>query len=709
MDISQYAEVISVLPDPTLLFDSQSKILAVNAPASKLLHSTSAQLVDAELTNLVSEQDRKKLAFRMRSWGASKKSTPAKLSFIIENETVAFSCHGNLLKPLSSSNPSIMMLRLLREEQKNIGFQTLTKKIKELEKEIAERRHFESALIESETQVRLLLNSTGDAIFGLNKEQHCTFANNACLNLLGYKTQDEINANHILNAIRPKNENSDKVFQKLIEAHHKGRSYKSSDGTFNTLSNHEFPVEFTIHPILQNGTNIGSVVTFQDITERKEIESELLRSQNSLQQAQSIAHIGSWEWDLKLGEIYWTDEVYKILDLEPQTFHPDYNAFIAFVPKEQRAEVDSEIQAFKAQRKNELNIEHKVVNSDGSIKTVNQRAKLFLDEKGTPAKIIGSIQDITEKKMAEEEIRSLNTDLEKRVEQRTSELNDSNIALTQSIQQLKDTQHQLVESEKMAALGGLVAGIAHEINTPVGVSVTAASHLSHKLKSYKEKYFNDELTCDDFEKLIESSGKACKLVLDNLERAASLINSFKKIAVDQTSDEPRQVQLHQYLHEVISSLTPKLKRLDPKVLVTCDETLWIFTHPGALSQILTNLIMNSLIHGFDEPLNRKEQIELNIEHDTENIVLTYQDNGKGLSQDKCERIFDPFFTTKRDKGGSGLGMHIVYNLVSQSLGGQIKVKSQEGQGVEFTITFPYHTERAPDQKLTNQKLNNQVA
>lgn len=302
----------------------------------------------------------------------------------------------------------------------------------------------------------------------------------------------------------------------------------------------------------------------------------------------------------------------------------------------------------------------------------------------TLAELYGRALSSAEKVDYEKQLEEINANLEKIVEERTS-------LLEQKIADLKTTQAQLVESEKMAALGGLVAGIAHEINTPVGVSVTAASHLSDKVQSYKLKYQNDELTCDDFEKLINSATQACQLILGNLYRAGNLIQSFKNIAVDQASDEPRNVRLQEYMQEIIASLSPNLKKLNPDITLECRDTLVAFTHPGALSQIFTNLIMNSLIHGFEKPFDRKATIEIHIVENDELINIQYRDNGHGIQEDKLAKIFNPFFTTKRENGGSGLGMHIVYNLVSQTLGGKIHVTSVVEKGTEFLISFPYQS------------------
>lgn len=286
---------------------------------------------------------------------------------------------------------------------------------------------------------------------------------------------------------------------------------------------------------------------------------------------------------------------------------------------------------------------------------------------------------------AEEDIRHLNLVLENRVAQRTHEL-------TNSLAQLHKAQDKLVESEKMAALGGLVAGIAHEINTPLGVSMTANSFLLQKLKAYSGHLDLNSLTREDFESLMASLDESAHFIQTNLERASSLIRSFKQIAVDRSNDEMRRINLNNYLSELVMSLGPEIKTIRPKVTINCDKYLDITCHPGAIAQIITNLVMNSLIHGFADMTDRKPAIEINVTCENQLTTLVYRDNGAGVTEDQIKKIFEPFYTTRRNQGGSGLGMHIVYNLVSQTLGGTIDCRSKPGEGIEFHITIPLITD-----------------
>jgi signal transduction histidine kinase len=269
------------------------------------------------------------------------------------------------------------------------------------------------------------------------------------------------------------------------------------------------------------------------------------------------------------------------------------------------------------------------------------------------------------------------------------ELRKRNNELAESMETLQLAKDQLVESERMASLGGLVAGIAHDVNTPLGVGVTAAIFMQERIKNLNVAFEDKKLTSRTMSLFLTEAQQTTTLLLSNLNRASELVSSFKQVAVDQTSEAERDVDLKLYIQEVVQSLAPNFKKTKHKIEVSCPDDLVIRCAPGVVAQIFTNMIMNSLIHGFE---NKKQGlIKVDIKNDGETITVHYKDNGKGLSQELLERHFDAFFTTKRGKGGSGLGTHIMYNLVTQTLGGQIKASSQEDQGIDYNITFPYRT------------------
>lgn len=250
---------------------------------------------------------------------------------------------------------------------------------------------------------------------------------------------------------------------------------------------------------------------------------------------------------------------------------------------------------------------------------------------------------------------------------------------------LRDAQRDLIEREKMASLGALVAGVSHEINTPVGIAVTAASTLDEFTRKILQKMTDGELTRTEFTQYGQHVADSSDLILRSLERARTLITSFKQVAVDQSSQQRRQFHLTDFLDEVQHSLRPIYSRLEHRLEIDCPSEIVAETYPGALFQVLSNLIVNAVTHGFDSPHG---VMIIKVRERGDFLVLTFSDDGQGMPAEVVEKAFDPFFTTKRGSGGSGLGLHIVYNFVTQILQGDIKLKSQLGQGTLFTIRFP---------------------
>ena len=272
------------------------------------------------------------------------------------------------------------------------------------------------------------------------------------------------------------------------------------------------------------------------------------------------------------------------------------------------------------------------------------------------------------------------------------ELRKKNSELANSMGNLQLAKDQLVESERMASLGGLVAGITHDVNTPLGVGVTAASFLQERLNNLKTSFEEKSLTTKNMENFINEAEQTANLLLTNLNRASELIASFKQVAVDQTSETEREINLNDYIRDIIKSLKPSFKHNNHEIVVSCPEDLYIRCAPGAIAQIVTNMIVNSLVHGFEDTNDGK--ITLDVSTDNNTIEMRYRDNGKGLSNDDLDKLFDAFFTTKRGEGGSGLGTHIMYNLVTQSLSGHIEAQSKPGDGLQYTIRFPMKGKQA---------------
>jgi len=276
--------------------------------------------------------------------------------------------------------------------------------------------------------------------------------------------------------------------------------------------------------------------------------------------------------------------------------------------------------------------------------------------------------------------------LEEQVTQRTADLEKTNNELQETMTMLKETQDDLIRQEKMAALGDMVAGVAHEINTPVGVALTASTFLSKSVSEMDDHLKKGILTKTELEKNIETLTESSKIITANMYRASELVQGFKQVAVDQSTEEKRIFNVKKYLQEVLLSLHPKTKKTRIAITVECDDNIEIDSYPGSFSQIFTNLISNTIIHAY-EP-GEEGSIRIIIKTENGFLLLWYLDAGKGIDQDNIHKIFEPFFTTNRTNGGTGLGLHIVYNIVTQKLCGSISVKSRPGQGTEFDIKIP---------------------
>lgn len=324
-------------------------------------------------------------------------------------------------------------------------------------------------------------------------------------------------------------------------------------------------------------------------------------------------------------------------------------------------------------------IEYRIINKYGQVRWVFERGGLMADEFGQRY-MDGVILDITMRKQAENEIKGLYEEMELRVEQRTAEL--------------KNAMTQLVEQEKMASLGGIVSGVAHEINTPLGISVTIASYLKKLSDELAQMVTTGTLSKTKLTEFIHQNAESYDILQTNLARAADLVNSFKKISVNQTSEDRVSFHMKEYLEMILLSLKHEYKNKGYHIEIHCPEHLEVYSYPGVFSQIITNFMMNTFIHGFKDRVEGNVQIAVSYLKETDMLFIEYADTGKGIGKEDLDHIFDPFFTTNRANGGSGLGLYIVYNLVTQKLGGVIQCSSVVGKGTTFKINIPMANLRA---------------
>jgi PAS domain S-box-containing protein len=546
-----------------------------------------------------------------------------------------------------------------------------------------------AALKESEQRLSGIMTHAADGIITIDQDGIIETANPAAGWMFGYEVEDLIGANVVILMGGPDRQNHDRYMDDFLVT---GRGTILGVGPREVMARRkdgtEFPLELAVGEMDFDGGRIF-VGTLRDITKQKHAQQQLTRLGRILDRSFNEIYVFDAE-TLKYIQVsegarentgYTIEEFHNLtpVDIKPALSEEVFRDLLAPLLSGER---DHAVFETIHRRK------------DRSTYPVDIRLQLSSGE--TPRVFVAIIQDITDRKHAEYTLRCANEDLEDRVTERTAELNETNQSLQQALETLKQTQTQLIQSEKMASLGELVAGVAHEINTPIGIGVTAASHLSEIADNLQRAYDAEEMTRDAFEYFITGQKQAVGIVLNNLRRASDLIKSFKQVAVDQSSQDRRTIRLGEYIDEVLLSLHPQLKKTRHKVTLECNAAVEIDTYPGAISQIVTNLVMNSLTHAYID--GEEGHIRINIVNGSDRVVLTYSDDGRGIVPENLSRIFDPFFTTKRGTGGSGLGLNIVYNLVTQTLGGSIHCASEPGYGARFEIELPLGSYSRPGSK-----------
>ena len=345
------------------------------------------------------------------------------------------------------------------------------------------------------------------------------------------------------------------------------------------------------------------------------------------------------------------------------------------------------VEALK-QRNQVHGYELRLLRRDGRPIVVSCSARI-VRENGAMVRIEGTLSDITARREAEDGIRALNAELEDRVGQRTADLEEV-------LRSLHIAQEELVRSEKLAGLGALVAGIAHEVNTPIGASVTVATTLQQKAARFTAAVEQGGLRRSVLTTFLADLGDATEMILRSLQQASTLIANFKQVAVDQTSERRRSFDCATVTTEIMSTLHPMVKHRTIQIEQDIPPGIMLDSFPGAFGQVITNLVTNALIHGLEDRETGLLRITGALRSEGSDktgpeksvVVLTVSDDGHGISPAIQSKIFDPFFTTKLGTGGSGLGLHLVYSIVTRILGGRIAVTSQPGEGTCFTLTLP---------------------
>lgn len=306
------------------------------------------------------------------------------------------------------------------------------------------------------------------------------------------------------------------------------------------------------------------------------------------------------------------------------------------------------------------------------------------DYNNLTTRLLAQVQDLT---AAKNELSELNRHLELRVIERTGDLAQANSHLTSTLEALKSTQKELIRTAQLAGLGSLVAGIAHELNTPIGTALTAATALAHEARSIKSLHAAGQLGRRAFDQHLQNSDDVTELLERNLTRAAKSISQFKEIVAGDVDEARHRFNLGDVVAGALSYLMPQILGKPYRLIQEVDPTIEMNSYSGAIYQVLTNFVSNALLHGFDGRDTGTMTLRA-AALDDRSVQITFSDDGKGIAPDQLANIFEPFFTTRFGQGGSGLGLYIVYSQVRDRLGGQVEVSSVPGRGSCFTVTLP---------------------
>jgi len=409
-----------------------------------------------------------------------------------------------------------------------------------------------------------------------------------------------------------------------------------------------------------------------DTTDRAEAAAQLEAAKERLEEAHRTGHLGYWEYGIHSGALALNREALEIYGQNPETFDPTFDSLLEILHPEDRMRFGNMLEAVVGNSRR-VYFEYRVLDPLGEVRYVSSSCAPRFDAEGRLTHVFGVMLDITERAQAAAALKAAKDEAER------------------ALAELRAAQDSLVQSEKMASLGQLVAGVAHEINGPVGVALTTASHLSSRTDDLNRGFKAGTITKSALAAYLEVACEACHLLVTNTERIAALVQTFKQVAADQTGDERRVFYLRDYIEDVLLSLHTQIGPSGHRVAMACPEALQMESYPGAFARVLTHLVRNALQHAFRPQQNG--HIAITVQHLPDDwIELRHTDDGRGIAEADQPKVFDPFFTTARHEGGVGLGLHIAFNLTTRTLGGQLSVESRPGFGTTFVLRLP---RRAP--------------
>lgn len=407
-----------------------------------------------------------------------------------------------------------------------------------------------------------------------------------------------------------------------------------------------------------------------NITDRKRAEEEIRKNQKMLSEAENLAHIGSFEWNILEDKVTWSDELYRIFGLDQEKFDASFEGFLDRIHPESRQKVKKTIEEVCREGKS-FSAEERIVRPDGTIRVLFSKGGTIKDGGGRIVKLVGTCQDITERKRAEEALQKAYGELEQKVEERT--------------RALRQKQAQLVQSEKMASLGQLVAGVAHEINTPLGALKSNVDLFMRSVQRVESILSDPKMPSQvckhpKLAKLFENIEKLNAVNKTAADRIVTIVNSLRKFArLDET--ELDEVDLHEGIENTLTLVRHELKN---RIEVCKDygKTPRVSCYPNRLNQVFMNLLVNA-----SHAIQGQGKIFIKTRFKDNSVVVEIRDTGMGISKENLKRIFDPGFTTKGFGVGTGLGLSIVYQIVEDHRG-RIEVESEVGKGTTFRLILP---------------------
>jgi PAS domain S-box-containing protein len=417
----------------------------------------------------------------------------------------------------------------------------------------------------------------------------------------------------------------------------------------------------------ENGEIVRYEGTVRDITDQKRAEEAIVEGRRLLQQVIDTVPAVINVKDRQLRYVLMNRYMAGLFGIEPANAIGRTTSELMFGHGAQK--VDETDRRVLASGKELGFFEEEYRDLSGSMRHWLVNKLPLLDADGKVERIVSVGLDIGERKQGEQEMRKAKD------------------AAEAALRNLRETQNSLIEAEKLAALGRLVAGVAHEVNNPVGISLTVASSLERKTALFAGEVSRGDLRRSSLNDFLEACRDASSQLVANLNRAAELITSFKQVAADRNYSDQRTFDLADLTEQVVMSLRPGLRKRHLSLTVDCQPNLVMNSYPGPYGQVLTNLFLNSVAHAF--PDGRPGSVDIKVrEAGKDHVEIIFSDDGCGMSLDVRRRAFDPFFTTRRDQGGTGLGLHIVYSIVTNRLGGRLELDSELGRGTQIRIVLP---------------------